>query len=278
MATSLEPRHEVVTVTPAVAEELLKKNTRNRNIVETIVKDYAKAMTEGRWKFDGASIRISPDGLILDGQHRLSAILLSGVTLKMSVWYNIEDEAQNSMDTGRKRSLADALAIDGVRDPNNVSSTTSIYAAWMSGARGSMLVQPNIRPQIPQLVQFYKNNSAIIEEAVVKTRTVVKHFRVQNRLLALAWCVFSQIDYDDAELFFEALATGAGLSEDDSILRLRNILIKESSDATRNFRMAPAVVLGLIFKAWNLYRDGEPVKTLRYRPGGSTKEAFPIPR
>jgi hypothetical protein len=35
------------------------------------------------------------------------------------------------------------------------------------------------------------------------------------------------------------------------------------------------MALGLIVKAWNAYRAGEPVKVLKYRAGGDKPEPFP---
>jgi len=37
-------------------------------------------------------------------------------------------------------------------------------------------------------------------------------------------------------------------------------------------------IAALVIKAWNAYRDGAPVRQLKYRIGGANPEKFPEPR
>lgn len=110
------PYVENVTITPQVAQMMLEHNTHNRNLTESRAQAYARDMASGNWRYTGEGIKFGPDGTLLDGQTRLRAIVLSGVTITMPVWRGIDSDAQLVMDSGRPRSNSDALSLRGEKD------------------------------------------------------------------------------------------------------------------------------------------------------------------
>jgi hypothetical protein len=98
-------RFELVHVTPEVAERFLEKNHSNRKVRESVVDTYAKDMTEGRWEQTHQGIAFDSDGNLMDGQHRLMAIVKSGVSLEMIVAHNVESRV--NIDNHAKRNLTD---------------------------------------------------------------------------------------------------------------------------------------------------------------------------
>jgi hypothetical protein len=100
------------TITPATALEMLKGNTHNRRLRQTLVSQYAKDMASGRWLQTHQGIAINCDGTILDGQHRLAAIAESGVSQTMLVARGVPASAQVAMDDHARRNCADALTLD----------------------------------------------------------------------------------------------------------------------------------------------------------------------
>lgn len=108
---------EVKTVTPEMAKEYLKLNTSNRTLRTSKVRAYARDMLNGTWQLTGQGITISKDGVLLDGQHRLEAIVLANKPIDMLV----VTEADNTYmyDCGLKRSYGDHLKIAN----KNMSST-----------------------------------------------------------------------------------------------------------------------------------------------------------
>ena len=71
---------------PEKAIEYLTHNTKNyRRIKQAVVKRYAKSMQMGRWEKNGEPIIFDEDGNLLDGQHRLSAVVKSGCFVVMFV-------------------------------------------------------------------------------------------------------------------------------------------------------------------------------------------------
>lgn len=98
-------------ITPALARLYLDKNTRNRPIKSTVVSRYALEMKEGNWEFTHQGIAFDSEGVLLDGQHRLEAIMLSGSSVPMLVTRGIKSESQLIMDDHAKRNTADALSL-----------------------------------------------------------------------------------------------------------------------------------------------------------------------
>lgn len=69
-----KPSQSIIYVDPAMARRVLAKNTRNRPISETHVKRLMDEMRSGRWQYNGEAIKWSVDDVLLDGQHRLTAL------------------------------------------------------------------------------------------------------------------------------------------------------------------------------------------------------------
>ena len=100
---------------PEEAKVILGGNTRNRRLRErTLVDSFARDMVNGNWRFTGDPIQIAPDGLLLNGQHRLHAIIRANVRLKFVVIRNVDPAAQDVMDTGGTRSPGDVLTLRGL--------------------------------------------------------------------------------------------------------------------------------------------------------------------
>jgi hypothetical protein len=68
-------------ITPDMAADLLAVNVSNRNVRQRRVDQYARDMQVGRWQPTGEPITISDTGKLLNGQHRLMAVVQAGVTV-----------------------------------------------------------------------------------------------------------------------------------------------------------------------------------------------------
>lgn len=105
-------------VTPAMAEDWLRNNFRNRPVSQDVVAAYARDMVNGVWIPTHQGIAFNARDELIDGQHRLLAIVKAGKTIRMMVTYNLPCEIEGSemttmdaVDRGRTRSVADQLKI-----------------------------------------------------------------------------------------------------------------------------------------------------------------------
>lgn len=108
-----QERVEIVDVTPDMAQRLLNtSNHGNRKIRPAVVNKYARAMSAGDWRFSPEAISISKTGRLLNGQHRMSAVVASGRTIRFMFALGFDDDVFEVLDRGVARTAADALKID----------------------------------------------------------------------------------------------------------------------------------------------------------------------
>lgn len=117
----------IETITPAAAREMLTRNKNNRPIRSRIVERLARDMKAGNFKTTHQGIAISEDGNILDGQHRLTACALSGVSITLPVARGMKTELMDYVDTGIKRNYGDRAVLVGKYDDNpNLRRTQTV--------------------------------------------------------------------------------------------------------------------------------------------------------
>lgn len=78
-------KSEVSKIGPREAEKMLDKNIDNRKLRPAVVREYAGYMKNGLWRENGESILVTQEGYLLNGQHRLHAIIASGVTINVLI-------------------------------------------------------------------------------------------------------------------------------------------------------------------------------------------------
>lgn len=80
---------KVETIGPEKAKEYLKANINNprgnHSLSRSVVKRYAEDMKAGKWELNGEAIEFDEDGVLKNGQHRLAAIIVAGVEVKILV-------------------------------------------------------------------------------------------------------------------------------------------------------------------------------------------------
>ena len=102
---------DVGDVTPVMAATWLGFNRNNRNIHKATVKKYERIIREGQWRTTHQGIAFYTTGDIADGQHRLQAIVNTGITIKMMVVVGINIEDAFAIDNGKLRCAHDRLSI-----------------------------------------------------------------------------------------------------------------------------------------------------------------------
>lgn len=270
------------TVTPEKAVEWLGAQHLNRTLRSTLVKRYGGAMTRDEWVDNAEPIRFNQDGTLIDGQHRLSALRDHEVTLDLWIARGLSHEAQATIDTGAKRTVADVLRMREVPNAKVVAAALNVlHKHWIGedGNRGGY-----VSVTAPRALELYAEHAAIQESVTVSDRAYqARPALAPGYALALHY-LFSLIDSDDADEFFSRLADGADLPKGSPILALRALLERLDKDRQRSgHRQAKAYVQAIVVKAWNHWRDGQMYtsdasRKLRWQRTGKSAEPFPQPR
>ena len=103
---------QIETITPQIAAEYLTHNVaNNRTLRRELVEMLACDMANGAFKCTHQGIAFDDKGNLIDGQHRLNAVLLAQVPVQMMVTRGLQTDAINIIDKGAARSLHDTMAI-----------------------------------------------------------------------------------------------------------------------------------------------------------------------
>lgn len=92
------PTVEITDVDPELAERWLARNPNNRNLRRAVVDSYARDMSTGNWVLNGETIKLDVAGRLVDGQHRLSAVVAAEVTVPMIVVRGVDPGVMDTVD------------------------------------------------------------------------------------------------------------------------------------------------------------------------------------
>ena len=109
---SSQPKTELKLVTPAMAQAWLAKNTDNRPVRRDRVAALASRIRNGEWEATHQGICIATSGRLLDGQHRLLAIVLTGIPVTVNVSTGFSEKTFDVIDNQLSRSVADRARLD----------------------------------------------------------------------------------------------------------------------------------------------------------------------
>ena len=217
-----KPTFGYVTISPYIAAQMLMANKKNRNINRNYVASLARDMRAGNWQDNGDSIRFGKDGVLLDGQHRLTAIVQSQVSIECLVIKDIDNEAMQTIDSGRKRTYGDRLAINGIKNAGRYSATINMLS-WLCGHRTGLGGQQLTNAELDQVRLAHPNLYVSIE----KTHKVFP--KVENLIGALHYVASFQGLHEDAEAFVEVWRNGQASYPSDAALFTREWLIKDNA-------------------------------------------------
>lgn len=153
-------------ITPEIAKEYLTHNTNNyRNLSQATVKNYAEDMRNGTFRENGEAIQFSADGALKNGQHRLNAIILSGVAMRMVVVRGVADDI-DEYDWGKVRKIGDWGKANGLYLPSAISGAAKAIVCGFNKENAKGKVTKFIEQNYDDLREAYSiathgNNKSI---------------------------------------------------------------------------------------------------------------------
>jgi hypothetical protein len=252
-------------INPETAIEYLTKNTSNRPIQQHHIRHLCEEMINGRWKFNGDTIVFDWNGVLRQGQHRLSALIKIGFTSKFLVVRGVDPTAFSTMDCGKQRSGSDALALIGETNTKTKASVLVwIDKYYSNGLNGSSAGKIKISPTwVLELNDKYSD--------YVGKWHHQKHLGCSSIINAAGY-IFSKISNSEAEDFISKVLSGENLISSDPEYLLRNRLLNNLSSKAK---LSNRYIFALFIKAWNARRAGVGLKNLRFREEGHNVEDFP---
>jgi hypothetical protein len=258
---------KVTMIAPEDAMQMLEMNGANRPLNDQHVKRIARQIADGKWRFNGDTIKIAVTNDILDGQHRLWAIIEAKTAVETIVVRGIEADAFATIDTLRKpRSGSDVLALLGA---SRQRSTISVALQWLTRWQRKCLETyraPQNRIENSDIEQAYRDNPGIVRATEAATRL---RGLANPGLIAFFYFVLTNRNPDLAERMIHVLENPAGVGINDPFFRLRSYFTSDKA------RKEPLTTIVYMIKAANAAYENRDIKTLNWRNQGSFAEPIP---
>jgi len=250
------PRIQEHLVTPEIAKQWLVRNVSNRRVSPPLVERYARDMGAGNWELNGETVKFDSSRRLIDGQHRLSAIIKSGKSTKMYVATGLPTNHRiaATIDNGRARSASDILKMHGYSH-NSIMAALARFVMqlqpdrWNGGSVGNY-----------EILEEVKRNPSKYERASIQAK------QVSGVVTAPPYGAFAMQAFDkDPELFVKwhnQFASGANLEHDSAILTLRNHLLQLKSLGLTRVTTFRYETYAKLCHAWNLGRQGKKCKRI----------------
>lgn len=254
-------RHEVVRVTPEMATQwLAKPGDAQRKVDRNAVVKYARAMAEGRW-FEPTidPIALDGDGFLMNGQHRLLAVIRAEWSGDMLVAFDVDPAMFGVIDTGRRRLAQQFIT---VRSATAVASIVRLtlwyYRRWPLPPRGYNLSWDN-----DEILSAVTADADALEVAVRAADAVHRSCGVPVSVHGAVLYIARNQGADEGRVqeWVDGLATGAGLSVNDPRLQLRNRML-----GAAHIRRDTVAMWQITARAFNAWVQGRDLARLIYDP------------
>lgn len=254
-------------IDPNLAALWLSFNTHNRPLKDTNLEKISADLRNGRWKYTAEPIKFSKTGVLLDGQHRLHAIVRTGISALCLVVPGLDDEAQNVMDSGAARGAADALALAGEKNAPTLAAAVRIAIQMERGSLSTKVIITNSE------IYGWLNTHTEMRDAVAATCHLKRMHLARS---AVAYCMWhlSHLDEEAALEFFKDLSEHRtdGAGDPRSALLARLTSVKQ-----QGVTLSQAAQISLIFRTWNFVRAGKPLGKIAVHYNGNAVD-IPTPR
>ena len=246
----------VVHITPSLAEIYLQGNVKNRPLNKFHVDHMRQVLESGDMLMNGETIIIGVDGTLLNGQHRLTACVQSGIGFDAMVVDGIDLDAFRTLDGGRRRSTGDVLAIDGEAMSNKLAAAIQALVSFVDRGGRQMLSSGGtcVRKVTPQLADRVLERHSRIRESV---SSMAKSKLYANQHGYLLHYLFSVVSQSLANDFAEILCDGHEDIGRPFVVFRETLIANHNYSHLRNTNAAKAI------KAFNAERTGQRPKLLR---------------
>jgi hypothetical protein len=157
-------------ITPEIATQYLEGNIHNRPIRMWLVEQYADEIRRG-WETTHQGIAFDVRGTLVDGQHRLWAIIETGVTVHVMVTRGLPVGVGGRIDTGKPKTATERIGLDGVTQRTvqccrAVERIKREYWGRWSASEEEELVGRHIR-DVKRVLVLFKGSMALASPGVV---------------------------------------------------------------------------------------------------------------
>lgn len=252
---------DLVYITPQVAQKYLSHNTQNRKESPRNVNFLVDQMKKGLFLENGESIVFDVNNNLTDGQHRLMAILKSGIPYHIPVVRGVQKNTMATYDTGKNRSSIDILNLNGFKNATNLSALVKLiykYETRNSKASGASTKNRIEGLTNQQVLNYCLQNNDWLQGLIRNSANL--YSKAKTRVLGvsnLSFIAYTVGGRKPNEQVYDFMKNIYGITRTEGTAtsylysRLYNSKINKEP---LNFYWT----LGMSLKAWNYFIDGNP--------------------
>lgn len=255
-------------ITPEWAHWALETyNTHNRRRAPGVIARYASEVSSGTWQLTHQGIAFSlPPVFLVDGQHRLAAVVMAKHSAVMRVFLDADPATQLVVDDHLTRRFADAFTLTGL--PVNTTEV-AVARAMLHG---------------PIAPQQHKVTKTVLRDFIIEHNDAIR-FAVTSvpgkqkgvtsaSCLAVVARAYYHAQQVDLIRFMKALHSGIPEQTDEAAatpLTLRKYLVERNASGSGS--MGKLEVFKKVQRMLKGYLDGESL----LKCTSSDKDLFPLP-
>jgi hypothetical protein len=214
-------KETVELITPKMAEKYLNLNTSNRPLRAGHAEQMQADMETGNWRYCDVAIIFYEDGTLADGQHRLWAIINSGVAQRFRVVRDLPRDQAINLDTNIVRTAVDVARIQGI-DPEVSNAIAAIARGIEEGQPSQKLLRKRTITESLIIIAKHRAASHWVSKNIPAARGM--HNAAVLSAIGRAWYV--EKEKERLAFFGKVLAKGFVETNDDTAaIALRNYLL-----------------------------------------------------
>jgi len=232
----------VENINPSRATQYLSHNIGNRHISRAHVAAIARDITQGRWMFNAQPICFAYDGRLLNGQHRLQAVILADREIEVQVVRGLNEAAYPTYDNHAKRRADMGDRLDSFGDHALAHAMANLLWQHERKTR-SMRSAKATAAEIQQIIAQHPR--------LLLLRSFARKMGHFGRASVIGYAAYV-MERDDAVLasiFLSALETGSDQRPGHPVLALRGALQK-----LRTTKASQSEQLSLLLAGWERFK------------------------
>jgi hypothetical protein len=234
-------RIEVIDV--AAAQRYLTMNQAGRKPVKAHVDAIARDIRRGRWIANAQPICFSRSGVLMNGQHRLLAVVASQGRIEVPVIHGLPDEAYATYDTQPRRVIRNEVTPGSFGDQALAVAMANLL--WRFERKTPAIRSKRAAAtEVHEILAMYPR----LLELRGFARKMVEYGR--SSVMGYGAFVIERDDPKGAPVFLNALSTGADLPAGHPILALRRNLQKLRRENASQAEQLSALLVG-----WRHYKS-----------------------
>lgn len=261
-------KSSVEKITPAKAAKWMEGAENIRRVRKHRVNMWAEKLRRGMFTLSNDAICVDEDGKLLNGWHRCSAVIETGIPFDAIVLRGMPKSSAIVMDKGLKRLASDSINVP--RWANVIAAAAKLYLMWDKNITHNTAKAAEIITE-EDIIELANDNIDEFTAAAEIASSLAKAVGGSTTV----WTTFiyrtSQINETSMLEFVNSIRTGANLAQGDPRLAVRNWFINQQVGTRRKSSILNQNALHIIAQGWNAWLRGDKRDKLHLPRVNATK-------